>query len=354
MAKTRGIYKRGNIYWIRYAGFDGRVKQESSGSTKFKDAEALLLQRKHVIREGKQPPGIKKIGSFTFNQVAKQYLKWCERQRSFKSKKDFINRLIEYFGNLPLRNFTTMAIELYQTEKSNRGNKPATINRHVATLKHMFSKAVQWEMVETHVAEKVRQVKLLEENNKRLRYLSKEECHTLLSSCDAHLRPIVIMAMNTGMRKGEILNLKWDNVDLKNGFLLLDKTKNGGRREVPINHTLESALKNIVRRLDILYVFYNPVTGKPYDNIKKSFNSALKRAGVVDFKFHDLRHTFASQLVMAGIDLTTVKELLGHKSLVMTLRYAHLAPSHKVKAVNVLDSTLNDSSTIQKLYNLKG
>jgi integrase len=247
-----------------------------------------------------------------------------------------------------------MAIELYQTEKSNRGNKPATINRHVATLKHMFSKAVQWEMVETHVAEKVRQVKLLEENNKRLRYLSKEECHTLLSSCDAHLRPIVIMAMNTGMRKGEILNLKWDNVDLKNGFLLLDKTKNGGRREVPINHTLESALKNIVRRLDILYVFYNPVTGKPYDNIKKSFNSALKRAGVVDFKFHDLRHTFASQLVMAGIDLTTVKELLGHKSLVMTLRYAHLAPSHKVKAVNVLDSTLNDSSTIQKLYNLKG
>lgn len=353
MAKTRGIYKRGNIYWIRYASFDGKVKQESSCSTKFKDAESLLLQRKQLIREGKQPPCIKKIGSFTFNQLAEHYRKWCERQRSFKSKKDFINRLTEYFGNLPLRNFTTMAVEQYQTEKINRGNKPATINRHVAALKHMFSKAVQWEMVENHGAEKVRQVKLLEENNKRLRYLTKEECHAVMNSCDGHVRPIVTMALNTGMRKGEILTLKWDNVDLKNGFLLLDRTKNGERREVPINQTLSSALKNLVRRLDVPYVFYNPVTGKPYDNVKRSFNSALKRAGIVDFKFHDLRHTFASQLVMAGIDLATVKELLGHKSLAMTLRYAHLAPSHKINAVNVLDSALNDNSGVQKMYSLK-
>jgi integrase len=247
-----------------------------------------------------------------------------------------------------------MAVEQYQTEKINRGNKPATINRHVAALKHMFSKAVQWEMVENHGAEKVKQVKLLEENNKRLRYLLKEECHAMVNSCDAHLGPIVIMALNTGMRKGEILNLKWDNVDMKNGFLLLDRTKNGERREVPINHTLASALKNLVRSLNIPYVFYNPLTKKPYDNVKRSFNSALKRAGIVNFKFHDLRHTFASQLVMAGIDLATVKELLGHKSLAMTLRYAHLAPSHKINAVNVLDSALNNSSTIQKMYTVKG
>jgi integrase len=354
MAKAKGIYKRGNIWWIRYAGLDGRVIQESSGSTKFKEAEALLFQRKQMIREGKQPPSIKKIATFTFNQLADEYLKWSERQRSFKSKKDFMNRLREYFGNLPLRQFTTMAVEQYQTEKSNKGNKPATVNRHIATLKHMFSKAVQWEMVENHVAEKVRQVKLLEENNKRLRYLSKEECHALLNACEQHLKPIVSMAMNTGMRKGEILNLKWENVDVKNGFILLDKTKNGERREIPINPTLAATLGTLIRRLDVPYVFYNPATGKPYDNVKKSFNAALKRAGIVDFKFHDLRHTFASQLVMAGIDLTTVRELLGHKSLAMTLRYAHLAPSHKVNAVNILDSALNNNSTEQKLYNLKG
>jgi len=98
-------------------------------------------------------------------------------------------------------------------------------------------------------------------------------------------------------------------------------------------------------------VFYDPKTGKAYQDIKRSFKSALRGAGIKDFRFHDLRHTFASHLVMAGVDITTIKELLGHKSLTMTLRYAHLAPSHKVKALDILDSTLNKKSTAQKLHN---
>ena len=106
----------------------------------------------------------------------------------------------------------------------------------------------------------------------------------------------------------------------------------------------------MIRRLDIPYVFYDPVSGKPYQDVKRSFNTACKRAGIRDFHFHDLRHTFASHLIMAGIDITTVKELLGHKTLTMTLSYAHLAPSHKVKAVDILDNTLNEKPTIQKLY----
>lgn len=92
---------------------------------------------------------------------------------------------------------------------------------------------------------------------------------------------------------------------------------------------------------------------QPYDDVKRSFQTALKRSGIVDFRFHDLRHTFASHLVMAGVDVTTVKERLGHKTLTMTLRYAHLAPAHKVKAVDLLDSALNSKPTIQKLYNPK-
>lgn len=154
------------------------------------------------------------------------------------------------------------------------------------------------------------------------------------------------------MRKGEILSLKWDNVDLKHGFILLDRTKNGERREIPINNTLEAHFlnRNMIRRLDISYVFYDPVNGKPYQDVKRSFKTALRKAGIRDFHFHDLRHTFASHLVMAGIDITTVKELLGHKTLTMTLRYAHLAPSHKVKAVDILDNALNENPTIQKLY----
>jgi integrase len=141
---------------------------------------------------------------------------------------------------------------------------------------------------------------------------------------------------------------------LKHGFILLDITKNGDRREIPINDTLKAALQGLIRRLDTPFVFHDTVTGKAYQNVKRSFYSACKRAGIRDFRFHDLRHCFASHLVMAGVDLTTVKELLGHKTLTMTLRYAHLAPSHKVKAVDLLDSAINGKSTIQKLYNLTG
>ena len=350
---ARGIYKRGNVYWIRYAGLDGKTVYESSCSTKFREAETLLIKRKQSIKEGKQPE-IKKIANHTFNELATEYLKWAERQRSFNSKKGFVFQLINVFGNLPLRRFNTKIVEQLQTERIQKGNKPATINRIIATLKHMFTKAVEWDMVEEEALKKVRRVKLLEENNRRLRYLSKEECQELIGSCDPHLKPIVTTALNTGMRKREILSLKWDNVDLRHGFILLDITKNGERREIPINETLRQTLQVITRRLDVPHVFYDAVTGKPYQDVKRSFHTALRRTGIKDFKFHDLRHTFASQLVMAGIDITTIKELLGHQTLTMTLRYAHLAPSHKVKAVDILDRALKHESenqpTIQKLY----
>ncbi len=255
-----------------------------------------------------------------------------------------------------------MLIEQYQSErlqKSNKpengkpdmGNKPATINRLIATIKHMFTKAAEWDMVEEQTLKRIRKVKMLPENNRRLRYLSKEECRDLVNSCESHLKPIMITALNTGCRKREILNLKWDNVDLKHGFILLDRTKNGDRREIPINDTLRNTLQAITRRLDIPYVFYDPKAGKPYKDVKRSFATACRKAKIKDFKFHDTRHTFASHLVMAGVDLTTVKELLGHKTLTMTLRYAHLAPSHKMRAVDVLDSTLNNIPSAQKLHN---
>lgn len=134
-------------------------------------------------------------------------------------------------------------------------------------------------------------------------------------------------------------------MDLRHGFILLEKTKNGKRREIPINNTLRAVLQGITRRLDIPYVFFNPDSGKPYTNARKSFDTAVTKAKIQDFHFHDLRHTFASQLIMSGQDITTVSRLLVHKSLTMTLRYSHLAPSHLVKAVNVLDEILtkNDS-----------
>jgi len=349
LAKVKGIYKRGNVYWIRYVGLDGKIVFESSCSDKFRDAQTLLTKRRQAIAEGKQPDIKKKIPNTLFKDLVTEYLKWSERQRSHEQKEINANQLKEKFGNIPLRYFTTMMLEQYQTERLEKGNKPATVNRHVALIKHMFTKAVDWNLVEEETLKRVRRVKLLEENNRRLRYLSIEECKTLLDECEklgkknahyAHLGPIVITALNTGMRKGEILNLEWDNVDLKQGFILLDKTKNGERREIPINETLRETLQSIVRRLDGRHVFYDTTTMKPFGNVTRSFTTACKNAKIKDFKFHDLRHTFASHLVMAGVDITTVKELLGHKNLSMTLRYSHLAPSHKVKAVDILDSTL--------------
>lgn len=192
---------------------------------------------------------------------------------------------------------------------------------------------------------------------KRLRFLSLEEAQGLISVCDDHLRPIVITALNTGMRKGEILKLRWDQIDLQHRFILLDKTKNGERREIPINNTVQSVFHELSRRIDVPYVFHDQKKLTPYQNVKRSFTTALQRAKITDFHFHDLRHTFASQLVMAGIDLVAIKELLGHKDIKMTLRYAHLAPAHKRKAVNVLDSLLNLPSnahlqpTAQLLHN---
>jgi integrase len=156
-------------------------------------------------------------------------------------------------------------------------------------------------------------------------------------------------ALHTGMRKGEILSLVWDNVDLKHGFILLDKTKNGDRREIPINQTLKSVLQGLVRRLDVPYVFFDEAKGRPYKDLKRSFSRACKLAGIKDFRFHDLRHTFASQLVMRGVDITTVSRLLGHKSLTMTLRYSHLSPNHMAKAVELLDSTVGSHLISTKL-----
>lgn len=354
MSKAKGIYKRGNIYWVRYAGLDGRIRFESSYSTSFREAQDLLIQRKKDIMEGKEPIPKKRIATHSFKELAGHYIAWGDgRQRGFKTKKIYIGQLVLVFGNYPLRAFTPRLIEEWQTKRLTI-NKPATVNRLLATLKHMFTKAVEWDLVEEEALKRVRKVKLLAENNRRLRYLSKDECQALINACNPHLKPIVITALNTGMRKEEILSLEWEkHIDLKHGFILLDTTKNGERREIPINQTLRTALQGIVRQIDSPHVFIDG-EGNRFKDVKRSFHSACKKAGIKDFRFHDLRHTFASHLVMAGVDITTVKELLGHKTLTMTLRYAHLAPSHKVKAVEILENALTQKPTIQKLYNYTG
>ncbi|MFQ5956945.1 MAG: tyrosine-type recombinase/integrase [Candidatus Brocadiales bacterium] len=336
MRRQRGVYKRGNVWWIAYTLLDGTTVRESARTSNLKEAEDKLNERKNEAKEGKALARPTK--NYTFQELAKEYASWSSRQRFFRTKRYFIKQLVERFGTLPLNSFNALTVEKYQTELL-KEVKPATVNRRISCLKHMFKKAYEWELVSEHVLNKVRSVKLLKEPPGRLRYLSQEEIQTLVDACVPHLRPIVIVAVHTGMRLGEILNLKWEQVDLKHGFILLDVTKSGGRREIPINATLRATLDTLPRGPESLYLFANK-DGNPYQRVKRSFVTACKRAGIRDFTFHDLRHTFASQMVMAGVDIRTVQELLGHKTLTMTVRYSHLAPSHKVRAISILEERL--------------
>lgn len=352
----RGLYQRtgSSLWWMSFT-VDGRFMRRSTGTSDKKLAERIYYKIKGQIAEGKffevEEP------DRTWNELCDKYEIWMKGRYKSDMKVHLVRQLRERFAGYKLPEVDLYEIEKFQSEKLRSGlkktrvkgpdgkiilvdrpNKPATINRFMAVLAHMLQKAADWKMINRADLPKI---KMLKEENKRLRYLSREQSYELIAACDGHLRPIVVTALNTGMRLGEILGLSWDRIDLKHGFILLDVTKSGKRREIPINSTLRALLESMVRRLDTPYVFVNPETGTRWRDVGRAFDAALRRAKILDFRFHDLRHTFASQLVMAGVDLVTVKELLGHAEIKMTLRYAHLAPAHKVKAMEVYDQVMN-------------
>ena len=343
------LYRRGSIYWFDFQ-MNGTRYRKSTGETKRRDAENIFHAEREKARAG-ESSGVQEVKTYKVVDLAEEYLKWAERQRSYKDKKQGIRQLVDVFGNHDVNDLNTREIEQWQSMRL-KYNKPSTVNRLLATLKHMVNKGTQWGMASDRALKQVRNVKLLPENNRRLRFLSIEECQRLIECCHKALKPIVVVALQTGMRRGEVLGLKWEQIDLIHGFILLDTSKNGERREIPINTTLEYLFKEMPRSVESEYVFTGK-TGKPLTDIKKGFHTALRKAGIHDFRFHDLRHTFASQLVMAGIDITSVKELLGHKSLTMTMRYSHLSPGHKRKAVHVLDRLMEEgeNDVSKKWYN---
>jgi integrase len=212
----------------------------------------------------------------------------------------------------------------------------------------MLSKAVEWGKLKES---STRKIKLLKGVTKRLRYLMPDEVQRLISNCSDHLKPIVTLAVHTGMRKGETLSLRWDQVDFEKGIITLVDTKNDQHRYVPMDETVKSTLMGLERKGD--YVFCGLRPGRPLVWIELSFHNALEKSDIEDFKIHDLRHTFASNLIMAGVDLMTVKELLGHKTIEMTLRYAHLAPDHKMRAINILDQIMAQKPPQEKTQERK-
>ena len=187
----------------------------------------------------------------------------------------------------------------------------------------------------------MRKVKLFRENPKNFRTVTNKEFNRVYNNASTLLKPILITAINTGMRRGEILNLKWENVRLEEGYILVSEAKNNKQRYIPINEVLKKHLKSVKLNACSEYVFTH--NGKSINSIRTSFTTALLKSGVEKFRFHDLRHTFASRLVMNGVDLVTVQELIGHKSLSMTKRYSHPTPDHKKQAVESLNSGTIDT-----------
>lgn len=202
-------------------------------------------------------------------------------------------------------------------------------------LRAMLNKAVQWGYL---TDSPMKGIRLLKEPPERVRYLTTEEIARLLARCSEHLRPIVICALHTGMRKGEILNLKWSDVDLHNRMILLERTKNNRRRMIPLSGVLCSVLKALSRRSE--YVFCSE-KGERFGNVRKGFKAALKRASIEDFRFHDLRHTFASHLTMSNCNIRTVQQLLGHTTIRTTMKYAHLSKEYLEEAVNLVGAKLS-------------
>ncbi|MCY7297070.1 site-specific integrase [Alteromonas sp. a30] len=300
-----------------------------------------------------------------------KYLPWLMTRNARTAEKTVkvIKKGFSSFLKRPLSEITAFDIEKWRNEKRKIGMKPATVNSYVNPLKGAMSRAVEWGIIKEHDLNKVKSLKV---DNAVVRFLSEnEECsirkalrerdsrikaerdsgnqfrearnYSLLPDLKKrqfvdHLEPLVLLAMNTGMRRGELLSLEWFNVDLTNRVITIkgEKAKSGKTRHIPLNgeaHTSLSSWREI--NPQSTYVFEGE-QGKPITDIKKAWNNLLEAANINNFRFHDLRHHFASKLVMAGVDLNTVRELLGHGNLEMTLRYAHLAPEHKAAAVNLI------------------
>jgi len=337
------IYQRGDNWYIDFT-FKGQRVRESIGPSR-KGAEKVIAKKKAEIAENKFLDVKKEPDPIKFHDFAKEYRTWAKTNKkpSTCNRELYIMRMFdkELEGKY-IHEITSWQIEKWKSERR-KTLEAASVNRELCVLKHMFTMAVKWKMVKESP---VKDVKRFKGETKRVRYLMPGEIQKLLSNCDGllrgYLKPIVTIALHTGMRKGEIQSLTWPQVNLEQGIITLHDTKNHERRDIPMNETVKSTLKGIERKSDLIFPSR---TGTRIEDaqIHIAFHEALDRSGITDFRFHDLRHTFASNLVMNGAELNEVRELLGHKKMDMTLRYAHLSPKHKTRVINILDRVMSQN-----------
>jgi integrase len=281
-----------------------------------------------------------------------------------KAGKATVANLKAQFANFldkPMTAISTFGLEKFKADRLKDGISPATVNRDLARLSGCLTKAIEWKMLAEHPVRGVKPANGGDEH--RIRYLSTVEEKALRDALDEreavhrkrrmsgnawraargkeerpalpayfdHLTPMTLVALNTGLRRGELTSLTWNDVNLERKVLTVRAgyAKSGKARHIPLNSEAIDVLKRYNKQHKEGRLF-------AVDSIKKGWAALVTKAKLSDFRWHDLRHTFASKLVMAGVDLNTVRELLGHADIRMTLRYAHLAPEHKAAAVERL------------------
>jgi integrase len=345
-----GVYTRPDRpgYWGSWTDATGRRVRQNLNAPTLTQARTELEARKTQAREhrkaianGEAPPTEE-----TFTQVAKRYLGYQEKRRKAGaiSEQELVRQqgimekhLLPFFGPLKIANIRRSKLNAYIESRTGQA-AAGTIIKEANVLKHLFALACdEWEIISLNPAKRL---KLPEAPEGRTRHLDPQELRTLLEACPPWLRPIVGLAVSTGMRRGEFLRISWKDVDVKASRILLAITKNGKPRYAYLNQLSHQVIASL-----------QPEEHKPADKlfpdvtpagVTVAFIRACRTAGIEDFSIHDLRHTYASQLRMRGADLHTVGQLLGHKDLRMTARYAHLNPGFLGDAAGKLDEVFTE------------
>ena len=363
--KHKGVFERvkgSGIWWIRYTNEQGKRVTSKVGT--FSAAVRVYDQRTTEIRLGILLPKSPRRGT-KFSDLVTDATKFSEKHH--RASKDFKQRVelaLPEFGNRIAESITTRELQDWLDEMAEeREWAGGTQNRFKSSLSTVFREGMRAGKVSINPARLIRRSK---ESLGRVRFLSYEEEAKLRKAIAVTLPGRIKdegesafaqldVALHTGMRKSEQFTATWEQVDLERGFIYLSMTKNGTDRFVTLNSAAVQVLKDLQERHKQLglppdsTLFHSKRDGL-IKNPRKWFATALEQAKINGVTWHTLRHTFASRLVMAGVDLKTVQELMGHKTIAMTARYAHLAPTHKLQALETL--VRPGSVSVQSGYNL--
>lgn len=335
------IFKHGNSWWIAYY-IGGKQVKERVGAvgvvTKGQAEEALKARIGEIVQGRFNLEKAKK--AIIFDKVMDKYLEWAtDNHKSAERDVEAFKVLLKYFGGKNVQDLTSWLVEKYKSDRKTQV-KPATINRELTVLKRMFNLAIQWGLATSNP---VQGVESLPVSKGIPRALKEWEFQKLYDSASPHFKPILLCAYLTGMRRSEIIRLKWEDVDFETGYIIVREAKNNEARAIPIEDTLKKELLRLKENATCGHVFTTP-EGTPYkyrDAFKRAWKTALKKSGIRKCRFHDLRHTFTSNLIVKEKeDLITVSELTGHKDIRMLKRYGHTREEFKKEAIRKLGASL--------------